>query len=226
MRGHWKFLLVAGLLVLGCVAPASAGYDDDVATCLDKKADDDAAIGACTRMIAVGKAKDLDVAYNNRGVSLAAKDDHDGAIADFTRAIRLNGRDYIHFRNRGDSWQAKDEDDRAIADYDQAIRLSPKDATTTTIAASATSKSPTTSARSPTIRAPSPLTRTIASSFAIAPTPMAPVTIRTTPRRPPTMIARSAWMRPIRRPSTAAVSLSTARAITIAPSPISTAPFV
>lgn len=129
MRGQWKFLIVAGLLALGCAAPASAGYDDDVATCLDHKADHDAAIGACGRMIAAGKPKDLDTAYNNRGVSLAAKGEHDAAIKDFTQAVRLNGRDHIHFRNRGDSWQAKDEDDRAIADYDQAIRLNPKDAT-------------------------------------------------------------------------------------------------
>ena len=129
MRGQLKFLIVAGLLALGCAAPASAGYDDDVATCLDHKADHDAAIGACTRMIAVGKAKDLDTAYNNRGVSLAALGRHDEAITDFTQAIRLNGRDYIQFRNRGDSWQEKDEDDRAIADYDQAIRMDATDPT-------------------------------------------------------------------------------------------------
>jgi tetratricopeptide (TPR) repeat protein len=128
MRGLWGILLVAGLLAFGGMAPASAGYDDDVATCLDHKADNDAAIGACGRMIAAGKPKDLDTAYNNRGVALAAKGEHDAAIADFTQAIRLNGRDYLHFRNRGDSWQAKEEDDKAIADFDQAIRLNPKDA--------------------------------------------------------------------------------------------------
>ena len=127
MRGRWGFLIVAGLLALASAAPAHAGYDDDVAVCLDKKADDDAAIGACGRMIAAGKPKDLDTAYNNRAVSLANKGDYDAALADYNQAIRLNGREFMHFRNRGDSWQGKDEHDKAIADYNQAIRLSPKD---------------------------------------------------------------------------------------------------
>ena len=53
---------------------------------------------------------------------------YDQAIADFTKAIRLDPRFVVAFTNRGDAWKAKKNYDKAIADFNEAIRLDPRDA--------------------------------------------------------------------------------------------------
>ncbi len=86
--------------------------------------------------------------YNSRGLAKEAKGDHDGAIADYNRAIELAAKlaifcvdgtiaDYNRaieldpkqpraYMNRGFAKQAKDDVDGAIADYNRALELAAK----------------------------------------------------------------------------------------------------
>src|SRR5438128_7669797 len=65
--------------------------------------------------------------YNNRGLAREAKGDHDGAIADYSRAIELDPKFAVGaYSNRGLAKQAKGDLDGAIADYNRAIELDPK----------------------------------------------------------------------------------------------------
>jgi len=61
-----------------------------------------------------------------RGEAHYAKGDYDGAIADFSEAIRLDPKFAIAFSGRGLAYSAKGDHDRAIADFNEAIRLDPK----------------------------------------------------------------------------------------------------
>ena len=51
---------------------------------------------------------------------------YDRAIADFTRAIRLEPNDADAYYGRGTALGEKGEHDNAIADFTQAIRLKPE----------------------------------------------------------------------------------------------------
>jgi tetratricopeptide (TPR) repeat protein len=64
--------------------------------------------------------------YNKRGLAREAKGDHDGAVADYNRAIDLNPKDAGAYMNRGFAKQANGDVDGAIADFDRAIDLDPK----------------------------------------------------------------------------------------------------
>src|SRR5439155_26586183 len=64
--------------------------------------------------------------YNKRGLAKEAKGDHDGAIADYNRAIELNPKHASAYNNRGIAKQAKGDLDGAIADYNRAIELDAK----------------------------------------------------------------------------------------------------
>lgn len=77
--------LIAGALFI--VFPAAA---DDRATCTNSSGD--VAIAACTRAIVSGQYPNRNVAplYTSRGLAYWAKGQHDRAIRDFERAIRLD----------------------------------------------------------------------------------------------------------------------------------------
>ncbi len=65
--------------------------------------------------------------YKGRGNAKYAKQDLDGAIADYDRAIALNPNGADAYYNRGLAKRTKQDLDGAIADFDRAIALNPND---------------------------------------------------------------------------------------------------
>src|SRR6266576_2196202 len=66
-------------------------------------------------------------AYYNRGIAKLDKDDFDGAIADSTRAIKLDPKPTNAYNSRGSFKGMKGDVAGAIADYNRGIQLNPKD---------------------------------------------------------------------------------------------------
>ena len=63
--------------------------------------------------------------YFETAYSLQAKGDHDGAIKNYSEAIRKNPQLKQAYNNRGNIWLEKSVYDKAIADYTEAIRIDP-----------------------------------------------------------------------------------------------------
>jgi len=83
---HGRRLVIAGAFV--AISPAAA---DDRETCADSLRSD-VAIAACTRAIASRQYITQNVAplYTSRGIAYGAKGQHERAIEDFEKAIRLD----------------------------------------------------------------------------------------------------------------------------------------
>jgi hypothetical protein len=113
---------VAVLLVFFLTDASAAA--DDIAICREA-AGDDATIAACGRLLTRGDAIPGTI-YGKRGIAYHRKGEHDLAIADFARAIRLDPKNAVNYNNRGFAYSRKGEYERAIADLDQAVRLDPK----------------------------------------------------------------------------------------------------
>jgi tetratricopeptide (TPR) repeat protein len=69
--------------------------------------------------------RDYAAAFNNRGVARRDKGDLDGALQDYTEAIRLKPDHANAFNNRGLGRRDKGDLDGALQDYTEAIRLKP-----------------------------------------------------------------------------------------------------
>ena len=84
-----------------------------------------ASIEACTEVIEAGTygGADLAVAYLNRGLENFARRDYDQAVADYTAAIALDGKNADLYNNRGNAYHAKRDYARALRDFDKAIAL-------------------------------------------------------------------------------------------------------
>jgi Flp pilus assembly protein TadD len=84
----------------------------------------DEAIGLCTQEMALSpKSAEL---YNTRGVAFYLKQDHDAAIADYSKAISLDPKGKPNFyTNRGMAYAGKGLFDSAVIDFDQAIAMDP-----------------------------------------------------------------------------------------------------
>lgn len=84
-------------------------------------------IQGCSQIIDGGKASDeaMAIAYFNRGNAYDDSGDHDGAIADYTAAIKLKPDFADSYFNRGFAYEDKQDYDSAIADYTALIKLSP-----------------------------------------------------------------------------------------------------
>ena len=61
--------------------------------------------------------------YHNRGVARFEKGETDGAISDFTKAIKKNPRYGMAYYYRAMVYSRKKEYDQAIADYTKAIEI-------------------------------------------------------------------------------------------------------
>lgn len=64
--------------------------------------------------------------YYNRGMARLEKGETDGAISDFTRAIKQNPRFGMAYYYRAMAYSHKQEYDQVIADYTRAIEIDPQ----------------------------------------------------------------------------------------------------
>ncbi len=78
-----------------------------------------------TKPESVAKLSDA-VAYNDRGNERAAAGDHQGAIADFTEAIKLQPNYFEAYNNRGNVRFVIGDKQSALADFDRAMQLNPQ----------------------------------------------------------------------------------------------------
>jgi tetratricopeptide (TPR) repeat protein len=120
------------LLMPALVPPATAENDT---SCFLHGTDDykrpqflTQSLGACSRVIASGKASGTQLAYYYRGRAYWKYQlkDLDGALDDYNLARNLDPAHAEGYDYRADVWKAKGQIDRAIGDYDMAIRLDPK----------------------------------------------------------------------------------------------------
>jgi len=64
--------------------------------------------------------------YYNRGIARFEKGETDGAISDFTKAIKKRPRYGMAYYYRAMAYSRKKEYDQAIADYTKAIEIDPQ----------------------------------------------------------------------------------------------------
>src|SRR5262249_15605097 len=117
--------VVFAIMALG--AAARAEPTDDRALCAASGAAPARVIAACTAVIASGRetAKNLAIAFHNRGNAYLTNNDHDHAIADFSEAIRRDPDYASAYHGRGLARRNKGALDLAIEDFDRALRLRP-----------------------------------------------------------------------------------------------------
>jgi tetratricopeptide (TPR) repeat protein len=78
-----------------------------------------------TWRLAQTKSKDA-AAYTSRGIAKLQKDDWDGAIADFNRALRFDPKLAQAYDNRGLAKTEKGDLEGAITDFNRVLQLNPK----------------------------------------------------------------------------------------------------
>jgi tetratricopeptide (TPR) repeat protein len=83
----------------------------------------DIAIEACNVEIAAGRS--LAIAYYDRGLAWAKKNETDKALADYNASLKINPDYQNAYISRGNALKLKGRADDAIADYDKAISLDP-----------------------------------------------------------------------------------------------------
>jgi tetratricopeptide (TPR) repeat protein len=74
------------------------------------------------------RAKQLAKAYKDRGTARLKVKDFDGAMADYTKSLESDSRQFEPYLYRAIAYMDKRDYDRAIADCTAAIRLDPDDA--------------------------------------------------------------------------------------------------
>lgn len=102
--------------------------DDNRAACLSD--DSDVSIAACTADINSGEETapaDLALAYYNRGLSYAHKHDFQTAIADYNKAIELNGSDSNFHDGLGEAYYNTGNRDAATSEFQAALKINPND---------------------------------------------------------------------------------------------------
>lgn len=117
--------LAIAIALATLAALPTQGFADAIADCNADQAD--TVIQGCTQLIK-GKntSKDaLAIAYFNRGNAYDDNGDHDGAIADYTAALKLKPDYSDGYFNRAFAYEAKKDYAKAIADYTRVIALTP-----------------------------------------------------------------------------------------------------
>lgn len=113
-------LVLGAALLLAAAAPSRA---DDRQVC--NATSGPAALDACDRAIASGRYAGIDLArlHTNRGVERRRAGDLDGALADYSEAIRLNPTDPFAWNNRANIRRDRGDLPGAIADLTEALRV-------------------------------------------------------------------------------------------------------
>lgn len=123
----WLFLVIF-LAALVCTTRAQAS---DVDVCKAGSQSPDAAIEACSRLIASGPfaallaRKKLAVIYSNRCLAWIVKASFDEAFKDCDEAISLDPESGIAYNNRGTAFLGLGDFDKAITELGTALRFSP-----------------------------------------------------------------------------------------------------
>ena len=81
------------------------------------------AIEICNQLLA-GNSHDAGL-YNTRGNAYFCLKDYRQAVADYTKALKLNPRFYLAWHNRGMAYEQLNDKSRAVVDYSKAISLNP-----------------------------------------------------------------------------------------------------
>ena len=117
-------LAVAAVIVSAATAFAQSAERWD--WCNGKNdASPDLIVSGCTAVIQSGKegAKDLAIAFYNRGTAFRIKSEFDLAIADYDQSIKLDPKAYDPYVDRGWAYHLKGDFDRAIENHSEAIKL-------------------------------------------------------------------------------------------------------
>jgi len=72
-------------------------------------------------------AADLAVAYQQRGFAFASNQNFQGAVQDFTEALKINSRDARIYEQRAAVEMKMRDYDKALADYSELIKLKPNE---------------------------------------------------------------------------------------------------
>jgi len=123
MRPPLVALAVCAALAAALPARGASQHDHDDCNSADVERN----IAGCARVAAdeTESAKVRAIARVGRALALDRKGDLDGALADFTEAIRLDPDDSLALSDRGVLWREKGDIDRAIADFTAAIGRDP-----------------------------------------------------------------------------------------------------
>lgn len=116
-------------ILLAAVPPALAQQTDDtLAQCQDQSVEPKARAEACTSVIERGDADRKADAHLSRGLVREQAGDGEGALADYTKAIELDGENENAWFNRGNVHESLGRYEHAVRDYDKAISINDKDA--------------------------------------------------------------------------------------------------
>jgi tetratricopeptide (TPR) repeat protein len=119
-----KQTIVAALSELG-VSTGDKDNDPDYQGC--EKLSGAAAIASCDRAIASGifGGAELSELYRLRGWERRQKNDLEGGMADYDKAVEVGPTNSYAFYHRGAAYYAENKFDLAIQDFDEALRLKP-----------------------------------------------------------------------------------------------------
>jgi serpin B len=117
---RWAILILISLAASG---PARA---DNWGVCANSS-EEEAAIAACSRLLARGgmSAVDRATVYTNRGAAYLNVGDYDLALKDLNEAVHLDGESGHAYYNRGTTFFFRNEPEKAIVDLSRALRLRP-----------------------------------------------------------------------------------------------------
>jgi hypothetical protein len=118
-----KFMNIARLVTIALALCATQARADPIADCNDMS-NPARQIRGCTQVIAkTMMSEPLSVAYMNRGIAYAERQQRTKALADFSAAVKANGSNGVAYYNRGNVYFDLRKLREAAADYSKAIEL-------------------------------------------------------------------------------------------------------